>query len=223
MANNTQTISSIISSLDKKIIELEKRDTINVTMRIDEVVPYLKEVLALAKDDQSGRKFDLTEDKTGSCSVSYSVGGESVSTGSNVLSYGDELTISVAPSTGYTITSLKVNGKNFTSGNKIKVDTDITVTVVATINTYNLTLTPAEHSTITVTKGGTPVSAGTGVITYGDELRVSATADEGYLIASLQINGVDYVGDQTITVIGNVTVTTTVSQVTPEETPSGNE
>lgn len=210
MANSTQIISSIISSLDKKIIELEKRDTINVTMRIDEMVPYLKEVLALAKDDQSGRKFDLTENKTGSCSVSYSVGGESVSTGSNVLSYGDELTISVAPSTGYTITSLKVNGKNFTSGNKIKVDTDITVTVVATLDTYNLTVTPAEHSTITVTKGGNAVTPGTDAVSYGDTLRISATADEGYTITSLNINGTDYVGDQTITVTTNVTVTTTV-------------
>ena len=213
MANSSQKISRIISRLDIKIIHLEKREAINVTMRIDEIVPFLKGVLELARDDQSSRKFDLTLNKTGSCTVSYTADGESINAGSNVLLYGDTLIITVAPATGSTITKLQVNGKDYVSGTAITVDTDIVVDVISTVNTYDLTITPAEHSEISVVKGSTPVSAGTKVISYGDTLVVSATADEGYQIVSLNINGEDFVGDQTITVTGNVTVTTTVSAV----------
>jgi len=215
--NNAQIISSIINVLDNKIIKLEAREKINVAMRIDEIVPFLKDVLALAKDDQTSRKFDLTLDKTGSATVSYTINGESASAGSNVLTYGDTLVITVTAATGYTITKLKVNGKNYTSGTAITVEDDISVEVVSTLNTYNLTITPAEHTTISVTRGGDDVSAGTGVISYGDTLLVSATAEEGYQVTALTINGTDYVGDQTVTVTGNVTITTTATTVESQE------
>ena len=219
MANNSnQIINRIIKRLDREVIDLEAREHINVSMRIDEIVPFLKGVLELAKDDQSTRKYDLVEDKTGSCSIAYTVDGESASAGSNVLRYGDTLVISVAPSTGYTITKLQVNGKDYESGTEIFVDTDITLEVVATLDTYNLTITPAEHSTISVKRDGVEVSAGTGVISYGDTLVISASVDdaEAYMITALTINGVDYLGDQTITVTTNVTVETTVTAVPSE-------
>ena len=92
-------------------------------------------------------KFDLVEDKTGSCSITYTVDGESASAGSNVLIYGDTLKISVAPSTGYTITKLQVNGKDYVSGTEIFVDNDIKLEVLLHLHT---TITPAEHSTISV-------------------------------------------------------------------------
>ena len=211
--NNSQIISHIISRVDNKIIELEKRETINVVMRIDEVVPFLKNVLELAKDDQSTRKFDLIEDKTGSCTITYTADGETISSGANKLVYGDTLVITVVAATGYTITKLKVNNKDYTSGTEIFVDKDITLEVVSTLNTYNLVVTPAEHTSITVTKGQDEIEAGTNVISYGDQLVISASADEGYLVSALTINGVDYVGDQTITVSGNVTVSTTATQI----------
>lgn len=219
MANNsTQKINRIITRLDRKVIDLEAREHINVSMRIDEIVPFLKGVLELARDDQSTRKFDLVEDKTGSCSITYTVDGESASAGSNVLIYGDTLKISVAPSTGYTITKLQVNGKDYVSGTEIFVDNDIKLEVVATLDTYNLTITPAEHSTISVKRNGEEISAGTGVISYGDTLVISADVDsEDYMLTSLNINGVDYVGNQTITVTTNVTVSTTVTAVPVEE------
>ena len=211
--NNSEIINDIIASVDRKIIDLEYREKTNVTMRIDEIVPYLKGVLELAKDDQSSRKFDLTLDKTGACTVAYTVNGVSASAGANVLKYGDKLVITVTASTGSTITKLKVNNKNYTSGTEITVDTDIAVEVVSTLNTYDLTITPADHTSITVTRGGTEVHAGHDKISYGDTLLVSATADEGYQITALTINDVDYVGDQTVTVTGNVTVTTTATTV----------
>lgn len=46
MANNsTQKINRIITRLDRKVIDLEAREHINVSMRIDEIVPFLKGVL----------------------------------------------------------------------------------------------------------------------------------------------------------------------------------
>ena len=211
--NNAELIDEVVNYTEKKVIELEHREKINVAMRIDETLDILSRILGLAKDDQSSRKFDLTLDKTGNCTVAYTVNGVSASAGANVLKYGDKLVITVTASTGSTITKLKVNNKNYTSGTEITVDTDIAVEVVATLNTYDLTVTPAEHTTITVTKGGVAVVPSKDAISYGDELRISATADEGYQITALTINDVDYVGDQTVTVSGNVTVTTTATTV----------
>lgn len=219
MASATEKISEIISLLDKKIILLEKRKEINVSMRIDEVIPFLKDVLSVAEDDISTRKFDITASVGTGCSVAYTINGESASAGSNVLTYGDTLVITAIASTGYNISSLKVNGKNYVSGTAITVTTDINVVATAVLQTFNLSISAAEHSEISVTKGGVEVEAGTGVISYGDSLVVSATADEGYQVTALTINGEDYVGDQTITVTGNVAVSTTVTEV-PAETPA---
>ena len=93
--NSSEIITDIIEMVDRKVIDLTYREKINVQMRIDEVIPFLEEVLALAKDDQSSRKFDLTESKTGTCTIAYQVNGESASTGANVLKYGDKLKITV--------------------------------------------------------------------------------------------------------------------------------
>ena len=207
--NSAELIDEVVNYLDKQVTVLSHREKINVQMRVDETVAILKYALSVAKDDQSSRKYDLTEDKTGACTIVYTVNGETASTGANVLKYGDKLVITVTASTGSTITKLKVNGKDYTSGTEITVDTDIAVEVVSTLNTYNLTLTPAEHTTITVTRGGDAVEAGTGVLTYGDTILISADAEEGYMLTALTINGLDYVGNQQITVTGNVAVETT--------------
>ena len=207
--NSAELIDEVVNYLDKQVTVLTHREKINVQMRIDETIAILQHALDLAKDDQTSRKFDLTQDKTGACTIAYTVNGETASTGANVLKYGDKLTITVTASTGSTITKLQVNGKDYASGTEITVDTDIAVEVVSTLNTYNLTLTPAEHTTITVTRGGDVVEAGTGVLTYGDTILISADASEGYMLTALTINNVDYIGNQQITVTGNVAVETT--------------
>ena len=218
MANNSTTIiNSIISKTDKKLVELEARKEINVSMRIDEVIPFIRQINSLAKDDQSTRKFDLTLDKTGSCTVAYSVDGESVSAGSNVLKYGDELTITVTPATAYSITKLQVNGKDYVSGTKIVVDTDISIVVISTKVLFDLTTTADDHCSISVLKGATVVTAGTNAIQVGDVLTISATATEGYEIATLKVNGENFVSGSTITVSGDVTIVATSSAVVEPE------
>ena len=205
-------IDDIVASLDRKVIDLEYYNKTHVSMKVEDVVKYLKGVLALAKDDQSSRKFDLTQDKTGACTIVYTVNGETASTGANVLSYGDKLTITVTASTGSTITKLQVNGKDYTSGTEITVDADIAVTVISSLNTYNLTVTAGENTTVTVTKGADEVEAGTGVLTYGDEIVITAEASEGYTLSTFTINGTSYATAQTITVSGNVAVVTEATE-----------
>ena len=214
--NSSEIITDIIEMVDRKVIDLTYREKINVQMRIDEVIPFLEEVLALAKDDQSSRKFDLTESKTGTCTIAYQVNGESASTGANVLKYGDKLKITVTAGTGYTITKLQVNGKDYTSGSTITVDTDIAVTVISTLNTYDLSVTADEHCTVAVTKGGEAVTAGEDAISYGDVLTITATADEDHQIATLTVNGDAFTSGDTVTVSGNVTVVATSEAVPPE-------
>lgn len=218
MASATQKINEIIDMLDKKIILLDKRKEINVSMRIDEVVPFLQDVLAVAKDDVSSRKFDITASVATGCTVAYTINGESASAGSNVLTYGDTLVITVTPSTGYNLTAVKVNGENYVSGTAITVTTDIALTVTTALKTFNLTITQGENTTVTVTKGGVEVEAGTGVISYGDVLTISATAGEGYTLSTLTVDGNDFVSGQTVTVSANVVIVSeaTVVPVEPE-------
>ena len=210
--NSAELIDEVVNYLDKQVTVLTHREKINVQMRIDETIAILQHALDLAKDDQTSRKFDLTQDKTGACTIAYTVNGETASTGANVLKYGDKLTITVTASTGSTITKLQVNGKDYTSGTEITVDTDIAVTVISTLNTYNLTVTAGDNTTVTVTKGGTTVSAGTGVLTYGDEIVITAEASEGYTLSTFTINGESYATAQTITVSGNVAVVTEATE-----------
>ena len=217
MANASQKMSEIIESLEKKITVLRARNEINVSLRIDHVVPYLEELLSIAKDDISSRKFDLLSSATG-CSLAYEVGGESVSAGANVLTYGDVLKITATPSSHYVLSSLKVNGEDFVSGHTIKVDTDLSVVAVAEPETFDLTVTAGEHSTITVTRNGVAVVAGEDVISYGDVLTISASAAEGYTLSSLTVGGEDFVSGQTLTVSGDVVI---VSAAT--ETPADDE
>ena len=206
MANSTEKINQIISSLDNKIIELEKRETINVTMRIDEVVPYLKSVLAIAEDDISTRKFDLTQNVTGTATITYTVNGEPASAGANVLKNGDTLVITVAAGTGYEIKSIKVNNKNYTSGTAITVTTDVNVVVVAELQQFALATQSTGSATITCTVGGDEVDAGAKALNYGDTLVITATAGEGYEISSLTVNGETFVSGSSMTVTGNVSV-----------------
>lgn len=221
--NSAELIDEVVNYLDKQVTVLTHREKINVQMRVDETISILQYALSVAKDDQQSRKYDLTQDKTGACTIVYTVNGETASTGANVLKYGDKLVITVTASTGSTITKLQVNGKNYTSGTEITVDTDIALTVISTLNTYNLTVTAGENTTVTVTKGADEIEAGTGVLTYGDEIVISAEADDGYTLSTFTINGESYATAQTITVSGNVAVVTEATATPPApEVPENN-
>lgn len=130
--NSAELIDEVVNYLDKQVTVLTHREKINVQMRIDEAISILQHALDLAKDDQSSRKFDLTIDAGTNTTVTVTRGESTVSAGSNVLTYGDVITISASADTDYNLTTFKINGKSYDDDATITVTTDITVETEAT-------------------------------------------------------------------------------------------
>ena len=82
---------------------------------------------------------------------------------------------------------------------------------LSTIPVGTLSTTVAAGSTVTVTRGGTQILAGTNLY-YGDVLTISAAAQTGYRLDSLKVNGSTFTSGSTHTVTGNLSVVTTASQ-----------
>ena len=72
-------------------------------------------------------RYDLSIDAGSGGSVDVQRSGQAVGAGSNVLTPGDVLTISATPESGYHLDSLTVNGAEFTSGETLTVDSDVSV------------------------------------------------------------------------------------------------
>ena len=202
-------IEDVISALDTQITELKARNHINVTMRVDETIATLQGIKDVATDAQGDQKFDLVVDAS-HCTFVFKVGTTTISAGSNVLAYGDSLKITATADTGYDITSLKVNGETFVSGSTITVYDNILIEATTALKTFNLTQSVGENCSVAYSVGGESVSAGTGVLTYGDELTVTVTTAEGYTIDTFTINdNVITEASDTFVVDANVSVVVT--------------
>lgn len=130
--NSAELIDEVVNYLDKQVTVLTHREKINVQMRIDEAISILQYALDLAKDDQTSRKFDLTIDAGANTTVTVTRGESTVSAGSNVLTYGDVITISASADTDYTLSKFKINGKSYNNDATITVATDIEIETEAT-------------------------------------------------------------------------------------------
>lgn len=202
-------IEDVISMLEREIILLKYKNEVNVTKRIDEVVKFLEETLDVAKATQEGQKFDLAQ--TGSnCTIAYLVGTTPVSAGSNVLAYGDNLKITVTPSTGYDVSTLTVNGNAFVSGSTITVSSDVVVVAEATLKKFDLTNTISSlTAALTYEVGEETITAGEDVLSYGDVLKITAVVGEGETISSLTVNGEAFTSGNTVTVTSDINVVLT--------------
>ena len=177
------TIDTLISKVDNEIIRLEKLNSINVTVRIDDTVDFLKDVLFDTKAIKGDQKFDLVETIGENCTAVYELNGNVITAGSNVLTFGDELTITITADTGYTINAFTINDVSYTLGDTVEE----TLTVVDNLE----------------------VVAGTDVISYDDVLVITATANEDYEILTLQVNSVDFTSGEEHEVVGDVVITAT--------------
>ena len=81
-----------------------------------------------------------------------------------------------------------------------------TYTVTITKATYALTFANDEHSTITVTSGGESVQPGENVITFGDTLVITASAESGYALSEITVNGALFTSGNNYVVSGNVLI-----------------
>ena len=129
---NDNLIQEVINDLSYEITQLKYKNETNVTMRIDTVIEFLEQV----KDDvikaQQNQKFDLHRTATNCTITILDEENEPISDGSNKLTYGDVIKISVVASEGYEDPTISVNGLPFTSGNTMVVKTDLYIVGNAT-------------------------------------------------------------------------------------------
>ena len=129
---NNDLIQEVINDLNYEIIQLKYKNETNVTMRIDSIIGFLEQV----KDDvikaQGNQKFDLHRTATNCTITILDEDNDPITDGSNKLSYGDVIKISVVASEGYENATLSVNGLPFTSGNTMVVKNDLTIVGSAT-------------------------------------------------------------------------------------------
>ena len=153
-------------------------------------------------------KFDLTipaaiENGT----ITITRDGQKVTPGADAIEFGDVLTITATPDWNYKLESLKVNGKDFTSGDTITVQGDIEISATFYEFTRDLIIAPLENGTVTVTKAdGTEVKAGTDAIALDDVLTITATPNQRYFLDSLKVNGEYFTSGDTITVTDNISI-----------------
>ena len=139
---NDNLIQKVINELNYEIIQLKYKNETNVTMRIDTIIEFLEGV----KDDVIGardnQKFDLHRTATNCVITILDEDNDPITDGSNKLTYGDVIKISVVASAGYENPTISVNGLPFTSGNTMVVKTDLNI--VGSATAIPIPLTPFE-------------------------------------------------------------------------------
>lgn len=158
--------------------------------------------------DESKEPYKLTIIGNNNADATFKLNGKNVNAGvyDDKLYNGDKIKITAEGKTGYDA-AITVNGEAFTSGDTFVVDgAAVSITISATLKTYDLARTADEHVTVAVTKGGNAVEDGEGVLTHGNTITVTATAAEGYTLKSLKLNGTDFTSGNTHTVAGDVSI-----------------
>lgn len=80
-------------------------------------------------------------------------------------------------------------------------------------DSYALVVT-ATNSHVTVKRAGRTITSGTEIY-VDDVLKITATADSGYTLDSLTVNGDAFTSGQTYTVLGNTTIVATSTENQP--------
>lgn len=152
--------------------------------------------------------YNLAVETDGNTTVQVLKAGQPVETGDNVLTYGDSLTITSTPNTGYETSEFTVNGQEYLDGSAYQVTGNVNVYVDTVLIPYTLTVN-ATNATVSIEdQDGTIVSSGD-TIYYGDNLTITATPAETFTNVTLQVNSQDFTSGTTYTVTGNVTVDAT--------------
>lgn len=170
-------------------------------------------VFARASVDSIQESFVLTINPAAHSTITVTREGVALSSGDLVYA-GDVLRVSSTAATGYTLTSLTVNGVAIESGKTYTVNTNepngvnvMNTVRSGTVQTFVLSVSAALGSTITVTKDNTPLQNGS-IIQEGDVIKIIATPKTGYDITSLKVNGSNFTSGNTLTVSGDVSVET---------------
>lgn len=107
-----------------------------------------------------------------------------ISPGTLTTDYGTTPSFSILPDTGYHVLDVKVDGTTIgpiTTYTFASVTADHTIEATFEVNTYTLTVTQTAYGTIT---------PGTTTVSYGDSLDFTISADTGYYIVEVTVDGV---------------------------------
>ncbi|MDE6384443.1 MAG: hypothetical protein K2K79_08885, partial [Paramuribaculum sp.] len=119
----------------------------------------------------------------------------------------------------YTLNDVTLNGESLTAVDGVYTFTMNQVSVLEISATekakYTVTVTPSAKGTITVTADGAAVASGATVVD-GTVLTISAVAEQGYRVASVNVNGTAIDNNSTYTVTGNVTISASYDVQTVE-------
>ena len=117
--------------------------------------------------------------------VSKPVNG-SATASQNYANYGDKITITATPATGYTLDTITANGTVLTSNTFSMSAADVTVEVTFKKATYTISAVIGEGGSATIK----PTKA-----QYGDTVTVTATPSKGYALDTIKVNGKAISGD----------------------------
>ena len=147
--------------------------------------------------------------------------------GANQIREGGDVTFTVVPAQGNTITALTVNNGGTASQN---ADGSWTVTVENVQENINLTadvasgiplvITPHTNGTITVKRNDETLSSGA-ALQENDQLVITAAASSGYTLKSLTVNGMTFTSGSTYTVQDTNQAVTIAATFEKESTGGG--
>lgn len=155
------------------------------------------------KGSEEHEPFDLEVTET-NVTVTVKQKNKVITPGDDVL-YKGNITVTAEPDEGYDLDTLTANETDIESGDKVTVNGNVEIVATATLKTFDLGRTATE-CTISVTKGGEAVLDGEGALSYGDEITITATAEEGKEMTTLTVNGEAFTSGETLTVSGDITI-----------------
>lgn len=197
---SSNTVSGVLKEL-AVILECAKSVEEIRTNSIADILCYIADNYG----SEEHEPYNLTSTPT-HATVTIKRNNKAINPGSDILYNGDKLKITATADEGYELTTLTVNGEDIESGDTITVNGhNIAIVATGTLKTFNLARTATE-CTIAVTKGGSTLADGSDVLSYGDEITITATASDTKVMSSLKVNGEDFVSGETLTVTEDVEI-----------------
>jgi len=117
----------------------------------------------------------------------------------DTANYGDEITVSVTPDTGYELDTIKVNDVAIAGNSFTMPASDVTVEVIFKKADYKITLNAGEGGSVQVPSGAN----------YGDDIEITATPDTGYKLDAIKVDGITIDGNSFVMPASDVTVDVT--------------
>lgn len=123
--------------------------------------------------------FNVFINQVSGATITATYNGQSYQNTFTVIRNGS-VKIDVSVNEGYTLTSIKANGKVIQNGSTITISDDTTIVVEVT-NLHTVTVVQPEHGRITIDgQYGTSFK-----VPHGKQIEVEATADEGYVVTDI--------------------------------------